>query len=356
MTLKTLAFYLPQFHPTPLNDELWGRGFTEWTHVAAARPLFRGHRQPRLPSDLGFYDLRVVDTHRQQARLAADHGIDGFCYWYYWYDGRRELEQPMQLVLDDSDADFPLCLGWANHPWTTGWAGGGRLVIPFEDNGTAMYERFFRDIEPIIHSPRYVLYQGQPVLYLYRPLAFSRPERFVDRIRELAEESSLPGVCLVGEAGSLDEVDRVLETGYDFATALPLRYLRAHRSSGQRAVARLARRLGRPVTIPYSSVIRRQLQWMRERALLLPMAITDFDNTPRYGRDGFILQGSTPQAFERQTAELLDEELTRARDHLLFVKSWNEWAEGNYLEPDQRYGTAYLTGLDRQVREARHRT
>ena len=192
---RLIAFYLPQFHPIPENDLWWGRGFTEWTNVAKARPLYRGHYQPRIPADLGFYDLRVPETRAAQAALARSAGIEGFCYWHYWFAGKRILERPFNEVLRLKEPDFPFCLGWANHSWTGIWHGApNKTLIEQTYPGREDYERHFYAVLEAFHDPRYIRVRGKPLFVICRPTELPCADEFIGLWHHLAVRNGLAGV------------------------------------------------------------------------------------------------------------------------------------------------------------------
>ena len=196
---RVIAFYLPQFHPIPENDKWWGVGFTEWTNVSKAKPLFKGHYQPKIPSDLGFYDLRVSETQVAQAKMAADNGIEGFCYWHYWFAGKRLLERPFNQVLKSGDPDFPFCLAWANYSWTGIWHGcPDRILIEQSYPGLKDYESHFKALVQAFHDPRYMKIEGKPIFIVYYPPGLPQPNRFTDYWNELALKNGLPGIYFLG--------------------------------------------------------------------------------------------------------------------------------------------------------------
>jgi lipopolysaccharide biosynthesis protein len=329
--------YLPQFHPIPENDEWWGAGFTEWTNVARARPRFPGHDQPKLPGALGFYDLRLPETRAAQAELAAMHGIGAFCYWHYWFAGRRLLELPFTEVLHRGEPDFPFCLGWANQNWSTVWTGGNRVLVEQTYPGPDDHARHFDAVLPAFEDPRYVRVDDRPLFFVYRPHELPDAAAFADQWRTLAARNGLPGIYLIGEtkagwsaAGS----------GFDAELHVPL-YAAARRRFTGRVGSRVERLRRRPLRVSYDSIA------PPARASLphpqLPAVMSNWDNTPRFGRRGFVLTDATPGAFGRALRTAVDavQDLP-PEQRIVFLKSWNEWAEGNYVEPDRTHGTAFL--------------
>ena len=198
LNARLIAFYLPQFHPIPENDLWWGPGFTEWTNVAKAKPLFRRHYQPRLPADLGFYDLRVPEVRAAQAKLARDSGIEGFCYWHYWFAGKRLLERPFSEVLNSGEPDYPFCLGWANESWSGIWHGApNRILMEQTYPGTWDYERHFYAVLDAFQDARYIRVRNKPLFVIYRPLEIPKCPAFIEQWQTLASKNGLDGIHFV---------------------------------------------------------------------------------------------------------------------------------------------------------------
>src|SRR5262245_59534320 len=221
--IRAIAFYLPQFHPIPENDRWWGKGFTEWSNVSRARPLFPGHEQPQLPRELGFYDLRVPEVRRDQADLARRFGIHGFCYYYYWFNGRRLLERPLEEVLRSGQPDFPFCICWANENWTRGWDGLERDILIEQQHTETSDAEFIRDVLPILKDPRYIRMNGAPLLLVYRPSLRPRPRRTTDVWRAEARAAGIDSLhlCAVQSYGVTDP----RRLGFDAAVEFPPHYL-----------------------------------------------------------------------------------------------------------------------------------
>lgn len=348
---RVIAFYLPQFHPIPENDEWWGPGFTEWRNVAKARPLYRGHYQPHIPADLGFYDLRVPETRWAQAELAKTHGVEGFAYWHYWFAGRRILERPFQEVLDMKEPDLPFCLAWANQTWTGIWHGlSDKILIEQTYPGAADYVAHFKAVLPAFADPRYITVDGKPVFYVFQPRALPDAGQFTDLWRELALKAGFKGLYLVGEmAGVANTRDGGFDAGVDTGALLRLVTWQPWRRTVERLKWERKRLLRRPTILRYADVCE---GFVTSRASGTPHVDRHFsllpgwDNTPRSGLNGLVLQGSTPEHFRRQVRRALSLGTQEPLEHrLLFLKSWNEWAEGNYMEPDLHFGHGYLEVL-----------
>ena len=344
---RAIALYLPQFHPIPENDEWWGKGFTEWTNVAKAKPMFHGHYQPHVPADLGFYDLRVPETREAQATLARRYGIEGFCYYHYWFAGRRILERPFNEVLASGAPDFPFCLCWANATWTGIWYGAPkRILIEQTYPGRSDHEAHFRALLPAFADPRYIRVAGKPLFLVFDPESLPDAKASLDLWRSMAIDAGLGGLHIVGMPWSwawdpaahgfdASSVQPIAPGRVWVSPRKPLRWLRRR--------LQIWRRL--PVILPYKSYAQTYMAGAT-RENWYPCVMHAWDNTPRSGRNGGVLVGATPELFRRvleQNIEVLEERPPERR--LLFLKSWNEWAEGNHLEPDLRLGTGFLNAV-----------
>lgn len=377
---RVIAFYLPQFHPIPENDKWWGKGFTEWTNVAKAKPLFRGHYQPRIPADLGFYDLRLPEVREQQAQMAREAGIEGFCYWHYWFShDKKLLERPFQEVLQSGKPDFPFCLGWANHNWTNkSWEAGTRQqkemtlmkMVYSEDE----YIQHFYDVLPAFKDKRYITVDGKPLFYIWSALALPNPKRFIQLWQQLATENGLKGIYFVGLQFNLLESEKslkatftknipnyashhyaqLLEQGYDAVNSRGY-----HRADLQcRSIFDI---IWRSLSIrlfkhfPISKCDQRKInKWLYteedRQENVYPTLMPNWDRTPRSGKKARIYTNSTPEVFGEQIDQVLDLIKDKKPEHkIVFLMSWNEWAEGNYIEPDMKYGHGYLNVLKNRL-------
>lgn len=340
---RLIAFYLPQFHPVPENDEWWGKGFTEWTNVAKAKPLFRGHYQPHLPADLGFYDLRVPEVRIAQAELAKEYGIEGFCYWHYWFgNGRRLLERPFNEVLHSGKPDFPFCLAWANDSWTGIWHGApGRILVEQKYPGPEDYKAHFYAVLDAFHDRRYMTVHGEKIFIIYNPKMLPNARAFTDQWRELASKEGLKGIHFVAHAVKSNPQ----KYGCD-ACVENVPFLRIPLSFWERLKSLINRHMiGKrfPMTRSYPEFVN-YLNNIPLSPHEYPLVIPNWDNTPRSGTNGLVLLGSTPELFKDmlQKAIMKIGHISDFENRIIFVKAWNEWAEGNHLEPDRRYGHAYL--------------
>lgn len=342
---RGVALYLPQFHPIPENDAWWGKGFTEWTNTAKALPRFRGHYQPHLPADLGFYDLRLPEARAAQAEMARNHGIEGFCYYHYWFGGRRLLHRPFDEMLASGEPDFPFCVCWANETWSGVWHGlSNKILIEQIYPGEDDHRAHFALLAPAFHDRRYIRVADKPVFVVYQPGQLPDTARTLELWRRMAQEAGLPGLHIV--AHSMKVGEDLTPLGFDAMMRVPGIKERAWRNDWRDPVARVRQslylRLGRPLIHDYATWVM-QYRPRQEACRVYPCVIHAWDNTPRSGQRGLVLRDPDPSAFRSVLLDALAAVEDRPEsERIIFFKSWNEWAEGNHLEPDARYGTAYL--------------
>ncbi|HVU71887.1 MAG TPA: glycoside hydrolase family 99-like domain-containing protein [Mycobacteriales bacterium] len=345
--LRCLAFYLPQFHPVAENDEWWGEGFTEWTNVRKARPLFPGHVAPRVPGELGYYDLRDPVVRAAQAALAHAHGIDGFVYYHYWFNGRRLLERPFTEVLSSGAPDRPFALCWANENWTRVWDGGSRDVLMQQRYDAADDIAHIRSLLPAFADPRYVRVDGKPLFLVYRLGELPEPARTAERWRAEVQKAGLGDLFLVRVESQPGETGDPVPLGFDAACgfsprmdllpppAIPFRLarkaLRSRGVFGQRVVE-------------YDEIVEQGIALQEDADYLrFPCVMPRFDNSARRSKNALIVRHSTPDAYGAWVRRAIAQApRTAGGERLLFVNAWNEWAEGNHLEPEQVWGRAYL--------------
>jgi hypothetical protein len=355
---RLIAFYLPQYYPIPENDEWWGKGFTEWTNVAKARPLFPKHFQPNFPADLGFYDLRVSETRIAQAELAKNYGIEAFCYWHYWFDGKRLLERPFTEVLESGKPDFHFCLAWANQSWSGIWYGApDRVLIEQTYPGEPDFKTHFYALLKAFSDERYVTVDGKPLFIVYYPIGLPNPRQFSDCWRQLASKEGLKGLYLAAITGREWDPEKngfdatiVHNPGVGFEALRRIRNKKQHKywkkftGSDLNEWYRLC--LHRPTIYQYSDFIKHALPVLSTEFEQYPCVTPNWDNSPRSGQQGIVLQNSTPTLFAEHLGAAMQQVAQQPEDkRLVFIKSWNEWAESNYLEPDQRYGVKYLEAI-----------
>lgn len=359
---RVIAMYLPQYHPIPLNNEWWGPGFTEWTNVASSRPLFRGHNQPRIPADLGFYDLRMPEVREAQAQLAREAGIEGFMYWHYWFGkGKRLLERPFNEVLKLGKPDFPFCLGWANHNWSrktwtakNGGNAGSNLVEQtyFEED----YIDHFYDVLAAFKDKRYITVDGKPFFLIYNVMAIPDLKKFINCWTELAIQNGLKGIHFVGNVLGLRatlKIENYLNCGVD-AVAID-NATNAEIKANTRFVAYLKKFAVNylnwgPERYRYKDIIDNIHSELEKRDNIYPVIFPDSDRTPRAGKKAVIFTGSTPELFYKFVTDTIHAIEHKPYEHrIIMVNAWNEWGEGCYLEPDTKYGHKYLDALKKAL-------
>jgi lipopolysaccharide biosynthesis protein len=332
---RLIAFYLPQFHPIPANDMWWGPGFTEWINVAKARALFPGHYQPHVPGELGFYDLRLAESREAQAELAREATIEGFCYWHYWFEGRRLLERPFKEVLATGRPTLPFCLAWANESWSRRWLGEDRDILIKQTYSAVDDRRHARWLIEAFADGRYITVAGKPLFLVYRPADLPNPEATCSIFRDECVRAGLPEPYLVGINAHCPEID-CRDLGFDATLDFEpqLGALQGFMRDGLKI---------------YDDVsARRAMAQRRKLKATHPSVFVGWDNTPRRGCDGIVIVGSSPSNFEAALCEVIEGMDEREHEHrLVFVNAWNEWAEGNHLEPDRRHGRRYLEAVKR---------
>lgn len=348
--VRVIAFYLPQFHPIHENDEWYGKGFTEWTNVGKAKPLFRNHYQPRVPADLGYYDLRLPDIRIAQAELAKKYGIEGFCYWHYWFgNGKQLLERPFKEVLESGNPNFPFCLAWANHSWEMKtWDPNkkNKLLIEQTYPGEQDYINHFNHLLNAFKDERYIKVNGKPLFVIYDPFGFEEISKFIKIWRNLAVENGLPGMFLVAQS-NISNKDKVVKLGFDSIYTITLT-IDTDKSFLKRILKRIFMKIFKlPLIYNYNDAMQHYISSLVVDEVTIPSILPNWDHSPRSGRKGLVLVNSKPEYFKKYVIHVLN--LIKDKpieNRLVFLRSWNEWAEGNYIEPDLKYGLKYLEALN----------
>ncbi|MFN3750046.1 MAG: glycoside hydrolase family 99-like domain-containing protein [Thiobacillus sp.] len=362
MNVKAIAFYLPQFHPVPENDEWWGKGFTEWRNVTKAKPLFPGHYQPHLPADLGFYDLRLPEVRQTQAELARQHGIHGFCYYHYWFNGRRILERPFDEVLKSGKPDFPFCLCWANENWTRVWDGGEKDILLEQHYSSEDDLAHIRSLIPAFKDPRYIRINGKPLFLVYRTELLPDPKRTAEIWRNEAIMSGVGDLYLV-RVESFTRGINPASIGFDAAVEFApdghdMGKLKYHDGFpgflSRKGIIPRAFAENRIVSYPVLArgMMSRPPAPFKRFRCVTPM----WDNSARRKVDARIVIDSTPELYEIWLRAIAAKTSTQF-DHderLVFINAWNEWAEGNHLEPDLKWGRGYLEATKRALEAAQN--
>lgn len=382
MKARVIAFYLPQFHPTPENDKFWGKGFTEWTNVARAKPLFRGHYQPRIPADLGFYDLRLPEVREEQAQLARDNGIEGFCYWHYWFgNGKQLLERPFNEVVASGKPDFPFCLAWANHDWKTGtWNGGGKdeYIAKQMYPGAADNEAHFYSLLPAFKDHRYITVDDKLLFLIYNPYSFVDVEEFMQQWNELAVRNGLKGFHFVAMTNNTSTIKKRKDGVITRGTMKPdlkhsAEVYNMFLNIGFDGICSWGKSRGEMIS---DGKYRRAINLLLHKYLTFLPAITynypkvmshcfapedvwdnvyptimpQWDRSPRTATYEGIYINATPETFKKHIKDAMEIIKNKPDERkILFLRSWNEWAEGNYVEPDLKYGHGFLDAIKTSV-------
>ena len=384
---KIIAFYLPQFHPTPHNNEWWGKGFTEWTNVARATPLFKGHEQPHIPSELGFYDLRLPESRKEQAELAKEYGIYGFCYWYYRFSKNNyELELPINEVLRTKEPDFPFMVCWCNESWHRKlWRFDGTFsseTLQEQKYGDSKdIEDFFYEVLPLFMDSRYIKIDDKPAFMFYKPKEVPNISNFMDIWNNLAKKEGLNGIFFIGyltgevkkdnsksikskfknfynQKETLQDDERqVLSMGVNAITINRQDDVFIERNPFIHSIKYIYRKIRKiPRIIDYKKVINIMLDADYTPENVFPVVVPNWDHTPRSGYGGFVFQHSSPQLFKKYLIKILRIIREKQKENqIVFLKAWNEWGEGNYIEPDLKWGRGYLEAISQALNETKNK-
>ena len=338
MNPRLIAFYLPQFHPIPENDAWWGKGFTEWTNVTKVKPLFDGHYQPHLPTDFGFYDLRVRATRHDQIKVAKEYGIDGFCYHYYWFSGTRLLHQPLDDMLADPESDMPFCLCWANENWTRRWDGAERKILIAQRYLPNDAVDFIKSLVPFFSDPRYIRLNGVPFLIVYCPQHLPDARQTMTIWREYCRSIGIGEIhlCAALTHGNEDYSQFGFDSGVEFPP---------HNSKCANIAASLPfHEAFVGSAIEYRTIAQTYLDRKHPHGNVFRTLFPSWDNTARTGNRAVIIVGATPGNYAHWLAEAIRKtrEDFPEQERLVFINAWNEWAEGCHLEPDRKYQRQFL--------------
>jgi lipopolysaccharide biosynthesis protein len=356
--LKAIAFYLPQYHPIPENDEWWGKGFTEWNNVTQATPRFPGHHQPHLPADLGFYDLRVPEVRAAQAELAKSYGIHGFCYYHYWFNSKRLIERPFDEVLHSGQPDFPFCLCWANESWEKRWNGVDKTIL---------LEQVYSEEDDLNHiqwlakaflDPRYIRINNKPLFLVYRASQLPNPLKTAEIWRKEAYNLGIGEIFLCNVESFQSEHGDPSQLGFDACVEFQPDWTMLGTPLGREKWRRIGRKLGfgdkayqEHKIFDYEEIVERMLKKDPPNYKRFSCVTPTWDNTARrQSGDAVILRNSTPEKYERWLRTVIERQISDgADDRVVFINAWNEWGEGNHLEPCQKWGHAYLEATRRAL-------
>ncbi len=364
-SIRSISIYLPQYHPIPENDKWWGKGFTEWTNVTKARPRFKGHYQPRLPADLGFYDLRLHSIMEQQAEMAKEAGIYGFCFYHYWFNGKRLLNEPLDAMIKHKTPDFPFMLCWANENWTRRWDGMEQDVLIKQDYSEEDdLKHIYFLIENFFSDERYIKVDGKPFLAIYRPALFPDVKRTISLWNEVVIKKGFPGLYVAYMQSFNFKVDPN-DFGFDAAIEFQPDFFEAPMSVNIKGsfVARLLNKLNIKKSIYTKNRVLRYDQFVEHMIAkpvpdygYYPCVTPSWDNSARKA-NATILHGSTPGLYEKWLEATIEKFKPFSRDeNFVFINAWNEWAEGNHLEPDQKWGNAFLESTHKVLSKWREKS
>lgn len=362
--VQVLAYYLPQYHPIPENDAWWGKGFTEWTNVAKARPLFKGHRQPLLPADLGYYDLRLTEARKAQAKLAKEHGIDGFIYYQYWFgNGKKLLELPAEEMLKEGKPDFPFCFCWANETWKGIWHGvkDPKILMEQKYGGPEDYLNYFNYLLPFFKDSRYIKVDNKPMFHIYRIEDIPDMDVFLKIFNDNAIKQGFDGVYFV--ATGVSGLDTVFNNKYIFGQVgmeifQKMRYNQNTFFKEDGILVRFERKIRKmlgysirpddrtkPIIYDYKKGVS-NLHIKFPHTKYIACVFPNWDNSARSGMQSLIFKNAHPQYWQEHLQKAVDElKMNPGNPPYIVIKSWNEWAEGNYLEPDRDFGLQWLEAV-----------
>lgn len=358
---RIIALYLPQYHPFPENDEWWGKGFTEWRSVVRAKPLFKGHYQPKIPADLGFYDLRLPIVREQQAELAREAGVEGFCYWHYWFgDGKQLMADIFNDVLKSGSPQFPFCLGWANHSWyAKNWntKDSGivdKLLMEQKFPGDEDVRKHYEYVLKAFKDPRYIKIGNKPFFMIY--ISDNIPDNFISSWNKWAIDDGFDGIFFVGNVNAKKSAAEYVSKGFSAVIKNRIQAQIDKNSIRKRITASTLWGLVKAYIFKYPKHIYKYEDCINDyidkeddlREDVIPCLIPNFDHSPRSNQYGYIVDGSTPTLFEKYAEKVLS--LVKEKENkIIILRSWNEWGEGNYMEPDLRWGKGYIESLYKAI-------
>lgn len=370
--MKTIAFYVPQYHRIPLNDKYWGEGFTEWNNVKSSKPLYKEHNQPRIPLNDNYYNLLDRDTKKWQIQLAKEHNVYGFCFYHYWFNGQLLLEKPCEQLLEDPELDINFCFSWANEAWSMEWVGKNKVIMPQFYGQKEEWKQHFEYLLPFFKDKRYICQDGKPIFIIYRPGSISCLDDMLTYWQELAKEEGFPGLIFMNQnpvymhqKNRCEQIDYNIEFepatsrmniyGNKFKT---LKKIKRHmvdflgkrfgidiQRTGQNLMAKMTKSQFPSYDAAWENILKRKPYDEKS----IPCAFVDWDNSPRYHERAIVYQGASPEKFEKYFAKLVTKAKEEYKSEFLFITAWNEWGEGSYLEPDTTNDTKYLEAIKKAL-------
>ena len=374
--MKIIPLYLPQFHTIPENDEWWGKGFTEWVNVREAKPLFEGHNQPRVPLNNNYYDLSDIETLKWQCRIAKEYGIYGFCMYHYWFNGHLLLEKPMEMLLAHPEIDIKYCISWANHDWTDAWKASNRqpkVLIAHNFDDEKDWVDHFNYLLPFFKDPRYMTENNKPLMVIYIPNIIRKLKKMLDVWSQMARDNGFDGLTFIYQSAASSFDNSWDHSLFDYGVEMNPGYVglanRQKNSSFFPKLMKYSHEIKRFLHIRRSLLPQKKITevskadydytWQRILELrplsnapkMIPCAFTDWDNTPRHKERGYLFQGVSPDKFKSYFKQLIDNTKNFYDTDMIFVFAWNEWAEGGYLEPDEKNGFAFLEAIKECIKD-----
>lgn len=358
--MKIIAFYLPQFHTIPENDEWWGKGFTEWSNVKKAVPLYEGHYQPRVPLGKNYYNLLEIDIMKWQVKIAKEYGLYGFCFYHYWFDGKMLLEKPVNNYLEHKELELPFCLCWANENWTNGWAAQQpKILIEQAEGSEEKWREHFKYFLPFFKDNRYIKEDGKPLLVIYKPDLFPHMDKMLQFWDEMAKEEGFPGIMFAAQMKPENEKKSYFDMHIEYQPTdvymemtktrnLFLKILKKNMKKIFSTVFKIdveGMKLQKLPRYSYDDMWKKILNIDVKSAKQVPGAFVDWDNTARKKERGYVIEGASPEKFKRYFSMQIRNAKEKYKKDYIFLFAWNEWAECGYLEPDEKYKYEYLEAL-----------
>ena len=358
--MKTIAFYLPQFHTIPENDNWWGKGFTEWVNVKKARPLYSGHYQPRVPLNDNYYNLLDDKTMRWQVNLAKKYGVYGFCFYHYWFDGKMLLEQPVNRYLEEKTLDLPFCICWANENWTNGWAARNpKILIGQSEGNKEKWKEHFEYFLPFFKDERYIKEDNKPILVIYKPDLFPNIDKMLAYWEKLAIEEGFEGIYFAAQLKPQNEKKSIFDMHIEYQPTNIYMELTRTKNPFIKNIKNIIKmilskcfkidiegmKIQKISRYNYDDIWQKILDIPVKNEKQVPGAFVDWDNTARKGERGYVIEGASPEKFKKYFSMQIKNAREKYEKDYIFIFAWNEWAEAGYLEPDEKFGYGYVEAL-----------